>query len=879
MKVALFDQIPASEWEDLVEKSRDGWLFHRPEWVRIETAFFAAENLSFGVRNDRGLLVAVCPLYLRLLSRGAWRERLLDSGHHRQSGPAFRADMGTSERKAVIKVLMQHILECGVRKDTDRIQLNANNLAPANRGDRTAEVPFWVRDYGFQLGLHVGPNGDLALPGMSAVCADQIIDLTVPEEAVLQRFEANFRSAVRQASKQPLRFDPGTGPSNRDDLAEYYRLAQLSAARTGEVLPAVEYYRALWESFRPARRCAILFARHLDRSAAAMLVLLDKEGALYLTNVSDPEFLPWRVNNFLHWEAMRWLRSQGVVRYRLGPVFPELPEDWPVSQVSWFKGRLGGESFTIVQGSLFRKPERYRAEALEAVERRSAPKPAPTEITVDPGRDLGWRHFAAALAPYGFLPGPGVFGARPGGGPALASITRFVTAGAALVRVSGAGDGAPPQGLDMRAEPGRRLLRRPGRSWFGGNGPAYHALLPHVSLRGPDLLPVWETEDGRAVIAGRDAGGLRELLIGLQVVEELIRHTHGDPTQVGRGDVEKSRWDFPGERPNYLFEDQLVPHLRTIPWADHLGFTLAEALAELTGLPLIEPLPHGARGAVLLTGDDDEAYLEKYAEQLRLVGDFPISYFLLDRTRHTSETIARLPAHVELGLHADALDAPDQYDERCRQQLETVQRLCGRPVRTVRNHGFLNRGYLGHLPVWEATGIRLDVNYPGLDGTALTASFLPFQNRRPDGTWADHYSLVTTFGDGMIGILKLTQRQAAARVRMLCRQIDRSYPGIVCVNFHPQNVASVTKLHQEILAWGRSRAWVAFGAESLLDWWTIRNRVTVEPAPAGATIVVPPGASGLVARVPTPRGWQRSPLPDRAGHHSLVFRGPLKCAS
>ena len=246
------------------------------------------------------------------------------------------------------------------------------------------------------------------------------------------------------------------------------------------------------------------------------------------------------------------------------------------------------------------------------------------------------------------------------------------------------------------------------------------------------------------MVAWHRSARRRTLLIGLDIEEEMVRHRQGDPTKVDTARV-KSAFGFDFERPNYLFEDQLHPQYRTIPWADHLGFYLAETCARLSGYPLIEPLPQGARAAVVLTGDDDQAFLEKYAEQLRIVGRLPITYFLHPLTRHTRETLEHFPPNVELGLHPDALDKPDTYDQLCMEQAQQICHLSGKLMRIVRNHGYLNRGYLGHLNAWKENGLKLDVNCTGIEGTALNASFLPMRLRQRDGTWAEHYNLLTLF--------------------------------------------------------------------------------------------------------------------------------------
>jgi hypothetical protein len=363
MKVISFAELPARRWDDVVDQSAEAWLFHRADWVAIETQFAARANCSFAVQDADGELAAICPLYRRDLGRGRWIERVLDSGHHRQAGPAFRDGLAPSAREAAEEAAMRHILEEGSRQEVDRIQLNAHNLAPAVADHRSVELPFWVRDFGFRLGLHTALNGDLALPGLSTLSADQVVELADAEEALFQRLDENCRKAVRKAVKSGLTLQV----AEQDPIGDYYALAEVSARRTQEHLPDRAYYRAIWDALHPCGQCAVLFAVHEGRLAGAVYLLVAKRSAAFFAGVSHHDFLSMRVNNFLHWEAIRWAKSQGCRYYRLGPVFPELPPDWPVSRVSRFKGEFGATARTVIQGSLFLKPERYLEEAHQAV--------------------------------------------------------------------------------------------------------------------------------------------------------------------------------------------------------------------------------------------------------------------------------------------------------------------------------------------------------------------------------------------------------------------------------------------------------------------------------------------------------------------------------
>jgi hypothetical protein len=143
-------------------------------------------------------------------------------------------------------------------------------------------------------------------------------------------------------------------------VPEYYGVAEASARRTGEALPDRRYYEEIWSAYAREDRCAILLVRHGTVTVGAIFLAIDKTAASLLGGVSEPGALHMRVNDFMHWSTMLWAREIGLRFYRLGPWFPSVDPDWPIAKVSRFKKKFGGRPFTVLQGSLYRKPERYR---------------------------------------------------------------------------------------------------------------------------------------------------------------------------------------------------------------------------------------------------------------------------------------------------------------------------------------------------------------------------------------------------------------------------------------------------------------------------------------------------------------------------------------
>lgn len=312
-----------------------------------------------------------------------------------------------------------------------------------------------------------------------------------------------------------------------------------------------------------------------------------------------------------------------------------------------------------------------------------------------------------------------------------------------------------------------------------------------------------------------------------KTIEKIIKFRQGDPSKVIEN-IDKTKHGFDFERPFYLYDDLIDKKNPTKPNADILGFRLVNEMSKINDMPLVEVLPYGAKGLIILTGDDDQAYLEKYNEQLNLIKNFPITYFLHPLTRHTKETISALGNNVDFGIHPDALDVPSKYDILTEEQLESMENLVGRKMNSLRNHGYLSDGYQGHLKTWEKLDLEIDVNIPGVDGTALNGSYLPMKVKREDGIWSEHYSLLTAFGDGMLFAQNLTESECIKKINNLATQIENSLPGVLVFNFHPQNINLTTKMHKAVLKIAKRKSWIALTMSEYLDWLQVINSITVE---------------------------------------------------
>lgn len=372
----------------------------------------------------------------------------------------------------------------------------------------------------------------------------------------------------------------------------------------------------------------------------------------------------------------------------------------------------------------------------------------------------------------------------------------------------------------LSAQGTERFLATAGADYAWGELRSFH---PSLSFSGDKLVPVVTDAKGRIVWGWLPNAQGGVLFIGTDLAADLTLLRQGDPAAAANRPIE-AQWGIAGERPNYLFEGQLdadKPHDRMADW---WMWTLRDALIRHAGAVADDVLPFGAKGMVIVTGDDDQASMEAYRAQEKLLGRLPITYFLHPLTKHTRETLAEHAAarNVEWELHPDALDTPHEYDSRFAEQAAWFKRLKGHAPRLVRNHGFLNDGYWGHMKSWEAHGISGSSNLPGVDGKVLNGSLLPARLAL-DGELTSHWSVLTAFGDGVMFALGWHEYQARQAIHEAGQRIIESgVPGILVFNLHPENHERATCMHEAVHKLVES-GFSAMTLGAALNWFAARD--------------------------------------------------------
>jgi len=213
MYIKEYSKIEKEKWDDLVDKSPDGWLYQTSSYIDYASRN-GNKSVSFAVFSDNNEMVGLCPLYfgdqfafskniiLLYLQAGfkkffqplldffnLWTYNVLYTGF---SGPVVSPALGEKGRKKTLKFIYKHIDKIAKENKAEALEVRLTDLSSSNlppmRKDRN---PLW----------EMGIAEHLFFPPRSCV----ILDLNKSEESLLSEMDKDCRAEIRQAERNGLK--------------------------------------------------------------------------------------------------------------------------------------------------------------------------------------------------------------------------------------------------------------------------------------------------------------------------------------------------------------------------------------------------------------------------------------------------------------------------------------------------------------------------------------------------------------------------------------------------------------------------------------------------------------------------------------------------
>jgi lipid II:glycine glycyltransferase (peptidoglycan interpeptide bridge formation enzyme) len=147
------------------------------------------------------------------------------------------------------------------------------------------------------------------------------LDLRPSPDAILAQMKPKWRYNIRLAERKGITVRIG----DEADLAEFYRLSQITSQRDGFAIHTEAYYHTAWQLFKQTNSVALFMAAHAGQSIASIMVCVCGRMASYLYGASSDEERQRMPNHLLQWRAMLWAKERGCELYDLWGV-PEVED-------------------------------------------------------------------------------------------------------------------------------------------------------------------------------------------------------------------------------------------------------------------------------------------------------------------------------------------------------------------------------------------------------------------------------------------------------------------------------------------------------------------------------------------------------------------------
>lgn len=140
-------------------------------------------------------------------------------------------------------------------------------------------------------------------------------DLQVPLDEMFMNFEHKVRKNIKKAQRNNLKIIIEQNTEHMDDfLGIYYSTMDRTEAQDN-----FYFSREFFETLNQMRENTVFFyVQHEEKIISAELVIYGKENAYSYLGGTDSAYFELRPNDFLKFEAIKWLKGKGLKNFVLG---------------------------------------------------------------------------------------------------------------------------------------------------------------------------------------------------------------------------------------------------------------------------------------------------------------------------------------------------------------------------------------------------------------------------------------------------------------------------------------------------------------------------------------------------------------------------------
>lgn len=332
MEIKTRTEIGKISWDNVVEQSSQGWMWHLYDCQDFISRAWNLKELGFGVVDKEGNVMGILPLHIRKWSRVI---KTLQSNGMGACGPALLDNLGRHQKKKILEMMREHIDYLAKRHSIDECVILLPPSAPAYLGENCPKV-----------------NPLLEMGFQNMLSQTYVINLEKDLDTIWGNTHTLARRKIRRAEKEGFEIRKAT---SLDDIRAYYEIHKETYTRTGTLPHPFAYFEGIWNAFGEKGIANFFMAYKGKELVASLNVGAFKTSCCYWTGCSKSAYLESGVNYLLQWHAIKWAKEQGYKWYESGEAFPHIRYG-KLRGLNDFKRSFGGDMYPYYQGRIDYKP-------------------------------------------------------------------------------------------------------------------------------------------------------------------------------------------------------------------------------------------------------------------------------------------------------------------------------------------------------------------------------------------------------------------------------------------------------------------------------------------------------------------------------------------
>ena len=333
----------SKEWDDFCEKSPSAWFWHTSNFIDYILHYQPQRNtrdLSFFVRSGDGLIKAIVPLTIEDCEFDGKKASEFLFGGQPLPLPVFSEDLYTEVNREKREKLLMFILSeiDNLAKIHKVARITLRNCVLASAAAENSKQFNSLFNFGF----------------INISLKTQVIDLKKSEDELSVDLRRNHTRNIKKGNEHDFKLVVYTSENINHEVFLAYKTTHKKAAGR-QTRP--DYTFDLMYEWITKDRAFLAVVLMKEKQIGFEYYSVYKNRAVGFSAANDPAYEHLPIRHFLEWNAMIWMKKQGIEIYEIGlqqygPLLYDIPDE-KLLTISHFKKGFGGFATELLIGEKF----------------------------------------------------------------------------------------------------------------------------------------------------------------------------------------------------------------------------------------------------------------------------------------------------------------------------------------------------------------------------------------------------------------------------------------------------------------------------------------------------------------------------------------------